>query len=533
VVALTSDKTAVDTSFNQTVKVELVANADVGVSVNGLNCPATSSVLASAKLAVINGRTTVTLPAAANVWRDARIRLSFPATGTASIVACSNDNFAVRPWALGFQARDADWQTAGNARTLDASTESASPTHKAGQPFSLVVSAYDSGGALSTNYAGTPSVTAASCQLPASGCVGGLLQPGSFSGGGGTVSSSTATHSEAGVIKVQLQDDTFAQVDGGDGSTVSDRTAYSPLVTVGRFVPDHFSVIPVSATPGCTAGSTPFTYLGQDGLVTVATLIAQNAQNQTTRNYTGSLARLDLTRYASYGFAALDLPAGSVLGTGAAAPTGSWSQGVALLTQASHVLSKPTVAVVPASVTITTTPLDLDGVTVPSAVTLTSAQRYVHGRLKLGNAFGAASTDLVMSLTAQIWDGSRYVTHSADSCTNFGSAAVGFRNFTSDLTSAETGVSHLVGSSWRLSNGSASLRVARPSAGDGKYRGSSDVFVNLGGDAVCSTGSSMVATGLSHLQDSWSWTSGLCSNPVGRLTYGADRQTWLFRREVY
>lgn len=533
VVALDATKTAVDTGFNQTVKVELVANAALGVDVDSANCPLSSTVLGSAKLAVINGRSTVTLPVVANVWRDARIRLTFPATGTASIVACSNDNFALRPWALGLVARDADWQTAGGARTLDAATESASPTHKAGQPFSLVVSAYDNGGALSTNYAGTPSVASATCSLPSAGCVGGLLQPGNFTGGGGTVTSNTAAYSEVGVIKVQLQDDTFAQVDGTDGSSSTERTALSPLVTVGRFVPDHFSVLPVSVTPGCSLGSSPFTYLGQDSLVTVATLIAQNAQGLTTQNYSGTLARLDLSQYANQGFAALNLPSGSVLGSGAQAPTGLWSQGVALLTRAYHLISKPAVPVAPASITLTTRPVDLDGITVPAAVTLASAQRYVHGRLKLGHAFGAPSTDLVLPLSAQFWDGSRFVTNSADSCTGFDRSAVGFRSFTSDLAAVETGTSHLVGNSWQLSSGVASLRVSRPRGGDGKYRGSSDLFLNLGSDAVCSNGSSTAAVGLGHLQGSWSWSGGVCSNPVGRMTYGADRQTWVFRREMY
>ncbi|MDD0840759.1 carbohydrate-binding domain-containing protein [Curvibacter sp. HBC61] len=533
VVALNALKTEVDTSFNQTVKVEVIANPGLGVDVDNYNCPVSGTVLSTTRVAIINGRSSVTLPVVANAWRDARIRLSFPPTGAASVVTCSNDNFALRPWALGFVARDADWQTAGNARTLDAATETSGPVHKAGQPFTLIASAYDSGGALSTNYAGLPTVAVANCQLPASGCVGGVLQAGAFSGGGGTVISNTAVHSEVGVIQVQLQDDSFAQVDATDGSTSTQRTVYSPLVTVGRFVPDHFSVLPVSATPACTSGSNPFTYLGQDGLLTVATLVAQNAQGQTTRNYTGSLARLDLTQYSFHGFDALNLPSGSVLGSGAQAPSGFWSQGVAFQVQSNHLISKPVAAVAPASVTVTTRPVDLDGVTTPAAVTLASAQRYVFGRLKLGNAFGAPSTDLVLPLSAQYWDGSRFVTHSADNCTGFARSAVGFRNFTSDLTAAETGTSHLVGSSWQLSQGVGSLRVSRPSGGDGKYRGSSDVFINLGTDAVCSNGSSTVAPGLGHLQGRWSWIGGLCSNPVGRMTYGADRQPWVFRREVY
>jgi len=363
--------------------------------------------------------------------------------------------------------------------------------------------------------------------------VGGLFSPGTFSGSGGTVSSSTASYSEVGAINLQLQDATFASVDAADGSSAAELTVYSPVVTVGRFVPDHFAVSAGAVTVGCAApGKTAFTYLGQDALGTQQSLVAQNALNATTQNYTGTLASLDLTSYASYGFGATGLPTGSTLGSGAVAPTGIWVAGVALNTMAHHLFSKPATAVVPASISLLSTPVDTDGVSVASAATLATNQVLRYGRLKLGNTYGATSTDAVLPLAAQYWAVSSFVANPDDGCTTVASTALGFKNYTADLSSAELGASHLVGSSWTLASGAASLRLSKPSAGDGKYRGSVDVFVNLGTDAACTTTGS-TALPLAYLQDAWVWGAASCANPVGRVTLGVEKQKWIYRREMY
>ena len=539
VVALNAGRTAVDTSFAQAVKVELLANADIGTSVNASNCPTSSTVLQTTSVTMASGRSTVSLAAEANVWRDARVRISYPATGTPSVVACSNDNFAIRPASLGLVARDADWETAGNSRTLNGVSAASTTVHKAGQPFTLVVSAYNSAGVLASNYAGSPDVASATCVLPASGCVGGVLTPGAFSGSGGTVTSGTASYSEVGAINLTLKDATFASVDANDGSTPTELTANTNAVGVGRFVPDHFSVTAGAPTQGCAApGKTAFTYLGQDVLTTQHDLVALNAQGATTQNYTGALAGLALNAYASYGFTATGLPSGSTLGTGALVPTGTWVAGVALGTTAHHLINKPVTAVAPASVTIKVAPRDPDGVTVPVAnsvaIPIAVASNLVlrHGRLKLGNAYGSTNTDAVLPLQAQYWGGSSYVLNADDSCTAVGAGGVGFKGYVADLGSTEFNSGHLVGSSWPLSSGVASVRLSRPSGGDGKYRGSADVFINLGADAVCSTsGTSPLA--LSHLQGAWEWGTSICANPVGRVTLGVEKQKWVFRREMY
>jgi hypothetical protein len=533
VVALNSGKTAVDTTYKQVIKVEVLGNVSAGTSLDSSNCPVTYTVLQTTTATLASGRVTVPLPGEPDVWRDARIRMSYPATGTPSLVACSTDNFAIRPASLSVLAQDADWQTGGFARTLNATTATATPVHKAGQPFGLVVSGYNSLGALTSNYNGSPTVASVTCSLPATGCVGGSFAQGTFSGSGGTVNSTTAAYSEVGVISLQMQDASFAGVDTSDGSLTADLTAYSNVVAVGRFVPDHFVVIPGTVTQGCAVpGKTAYTYLGQDSLSTRQTLFAQNALNATTQNYVGSLARLNLASYASYGFSATGMPVGASLGSGSQAPLGTWLAGVATDTLTNHVVSKLVIPAAPASISILATPLDSDGVTVAAPVTVASNQLYRHGRLKLGNAYGATSTDLVLPMTAQYWSGSSYLVNADDGCTTLTSSALGFRNYSADLSTAEMGTSHLVGSSWTLTQGASSLRLSRPSGGDGKYRGSADLFFNLGADAAC-TAAGTTSLLLAYLQDSWPWMGVNCANPIARATFGLEKQKFMFRREIH
>jgi len=35
------------------------------------------------------------------------------------------------------------------------------------------------------------------------------------------------------------------------------------------------------------------------------------------------------------------------------------------------------------------------------------------------------------------------------------------------------------------------------------------------------------------LQDSWPWMGAYCANPIGRATFGVEKQKFMFRREVF
>ena len=92
-----------------------------------------------------------------NAWPNARIRMTYPATGAPTVVACSTDNFAIRPASFGgVTVSDADSVTAGTARALTNTAASGGNVHKAGQPFRIAATAFNAAGAATANYAGSP-----------------------------------------------------------------------------------------------------------------------------------------------------------------------------------------------------------------------------------------------------------------------------------------------------------------------------------------------------------------------------------------
>jgi hypothetical protein len=292
-VALNASRTALAGSFSGSVLVDMIANVTLGTALDANNCPVSGSTLNVGTANMAANRTTYTLPAVADVWRDVRVRIRYPATGATTITACSTDNFAIKPHSLGVAASHADWQSAGTLHALNASGASATPVHKAGRPFTLRVTGYNAVGVVTANYAG--SLTASlNCILPASACVLGVLDSGSFGIAAGTLTSTTASYSEVGAIEATFVDSFWASVDSGDSAaSCSGFHACSGAVAIGRFVPDHFDIS--TNTPAFVPGCGSFTYLGQPfGLDTppIWNVTARNSASATTLNYTGSLFKL-------------------------------------------------------------------------------------------------------------------------------------------------------------------------------------------------------------------------------------------------
>lgn len=322
VVALNLTKTAVLTTFTGAVKVELLNASDNSGALDANNCRntwATIQTLAPnpAFVAADNGRKSVSF-IENNAWKEVRIRVSYPATGAASAIGCSTDNFAIRPNSLNLSIKDTDWQTAGTTRALNNSGAIGGNVHKAGQPFTIRATGYNAAGtpAITSNYDGSPAVQSIACTLPTPTCINGTLTPGAWTAAGGTVTSTTVTYSEVGSFNLILQDSTFASVDTADGTPATCAGYYvcSAATSVGRFVPDHFDVTGL-ITPtfktfnaidaACSAGAAPrrtFTYIGQPfGYVTPpqATIYARNASGTTTTNYSGTLWKIAGTSSSS------------------------------------------------------------------------------------------------------------------------------------------------------------------------------------------------------------------------------------------
>ena len=82
-----------------------------------------------------SGRKTLVGISEPNAWPNARIRMTYPATGAPTIVACSTDNFAIRPASFGsVAASDLTEHHCGAPRALANVVVTGGNVHKAGSP---------------------------------------------------------------------------------------------------------------------------------------------------------------------------------------------------------------------------------------------------------------------------------------------------------------------------------------------------------------------------------------------------------------
>ncbi len=386
-----------------------------------------------------------------NSWQDLRLRMTElnrqgNPTGNQ---ACSTDAFAVRPAFFVFTVTDSDWLNAGTTRTLNGTSATSGPTHKAGRPFTITATAYNGASSpqVTTNYQGSPTVVVKSIVLP-SGCIScttGSLTTPIFTGNNGTISTNQALYSEAGSISVELVDDNFATIDASD-TPLSQREIPSSPVTIGRFVPDHFNVTlmqqPVLG-PACGV----FTYLDQPFGFSIPPIIdisAQNAFGQQVNDYTGNIWRLgDI----SESYAITGNPSGTGLDSTGATHSPSAALGSAgnvsitfsgpflstfrLLTRSPQPLSPvPIPAPFVPTLSLSFPVTDADGVAYvnPSnnsdVYTLTgmgftpASANMRFGRLDLQSAVGSELLPLPVGMITQYWNGTGYQVNTDDSCSS-------------------------------------------------------------------------------------------------------------------
>ncbi|MBC7955010.1 MAG: hypothetical protein H7Y33_03945, partial [Cytophagales bacterium] len=314
VVAMNTGGTGLATSFAGNVKVELLnSSINTGPLNASTGCRSSWTVATGTTSSTLTfvagdqGRKNTTLTVA-NAWRDARVRISYPATGTPTLVGCSSDNFAIRPASFAsFTANDTDLQTAGTTRVLNTVALTGGRVHKAGYPFNLRATVSP---ASATNYTATPLAVTSPCSAGAActATLGTLTH--SLSNSSGVIATNTASYTEAGTFSLQLVDSTFASVDAADGSTATEINITSSTLNVGRFVPDRFGIVTRlgSGTPtfrtfnsSCTQPRS-FTYFGQPfGYVTPpeATVTALNATGGPMVNYPNAKLA-GLTRSQTY-----------------------------------------------------------------------------------------------------------------------------------------------------------------------------------------------------------------------------------------
>lgn len=419
--ALNAAKSAADTSPAGGVLVELLANSTTGVGLDANNCPTTGTALSVGTVTLVSGKASANVPAVARAWRDVRVRMRYPATGTASLTACSTDNFAIRPGAL---------TVPGSSVSPAAPSPTGTPTLMAGNAFTVSAStathATDGYGAtlvLDTTKLSAQDPTDVTA-IKSGGTIGSLTIAPVLK-----VNESPATgqakYTEVGYLNLApgaLRDDTFTVVDQGASG---DCIAFDPAnpgstnwlsatavggkygcsignqatITFGRFTPSAFKT---EVTNAC--GS--FTYSGQPFSLTVT---ARNAAGDTTRNYASKFAK-------------------AITLSDANAATGSWTNGsltasafadgVASRTDAFTFTDKKT-----AERTLLLRAVDTDGVSSASGTEGSTPLR--SGRLRLFDTYGSVSP-LRMPVETQYWSGNSWVKNTGDSCTTAAGSTVAF-----------------------------------------------------------------------------------------------------------
>lgn len=471
--------------------------------------------------------------------------------GSATLNGSSN-TFATKPAAFTLTnvKRTASPQTANPAAT----TASSPVFVKAGEAFTATITAVTSGGAATPSFGKESSpegvLLTPSLVLPTAGNgIPGIVSNGTVAGGSFSAGVATVTnlaYSEVGIMALIPEVADTDYLGAGKVNTLLQASA-----NIGRFIPDHFAVNANSLTPACPVATPfiPFTYFGQNGITTVFTVTAQNSANTTTQNYTGALAKLDLTSYIALGFTATLTPAaaGSTPSVGTPAPSGTWAaygasggSGVATVT-AKHQLSRPTALAGETSAVINAAPNDGE-VPVAAVAAISNPTKLRWGRLQLLNSFGSDLLNLPMQLVAQYYNGSAFTTNTDDSCTALATNNVAVVNPQGGIASASAVT---VAAAGALTAGRGTVTLNKPSSALTGI-GSVDVVLNLGSSGtttICPptqtpslAGTTSAALGFLSTNTcaaSSANSSSFDRNPAARATFGTYKSPLIFLRENY
>lgn len=486
---------SVASAYNGNVVVDLI-DESAGTACAGPTAVVTQSL---SFVSGDNGRKTLSADLLVpDAYKKLRCRVRESA-GSAPVTACSSDRFTVRPQNFSSLNSNANADATG-------SSVSNTPVIAAGNNFTLTANTNTKG------YDGLPKIDPTLLQWPNVPAVinGGRAAPGTgnlsgvFSNAadpatGNGASGSTFNYDEVGYFRIRAQglyDDTFVSGAGAGDSTVDITdcikgsssnvidTSVDPLKKgrygcnfantadtnhFGRFIPHHFTIGPVSMTEACVA-TMPFTYFGQDGVLTSFTMTAKNSADNKTQNYTNIFAKFNPLTYANYGFSLSGAPTGAVLSSGAVAPSGSWLAGVANVS-ATHQITRPTALANETQITINAAPSDGDLVTPTPLFVATTRQRY--GRLKLQSAYGSEMLDLPVPFFAEYRNGDQWIKNVDDSCSLIVAPGVGTgvtfypESASNHLTAGETTAS--ISATGKLVAGDSKLKFSKPGAGNSGY----------------------------------------------------------------
>ena len=594
VVAVNAARTGVNAAYNTNpITVDLLdARNNTGAIAAATDCRSTwVTVISTQSLSPIwtNGRSaTITITAAANAWRDVRVRVTQGAS-----IGCSTDRFSIRP--TGFSSITSAMNNSGT---------SGAPSLKTGQNFTISaltgLTGYDNGSG----------ATLASPQLiplvdNTLGKVAGSPTAGNIGGSFGAASGGTATgaaffYSEVGNFGLAtnaVYDNVFTAVDQpGDCNNVPPNDFSNALVGgqygckfgspaialasgFGRFIPDNFNVI--LNAPAFAPACGTFSYVGQPFTYSTAPVITVTARNgtnnaltnATTVNYAGSYMKLTNASLTgkSYTSASGSLNAAGVIapdpaigynGDGVTVPPPSAGTATLTFNSGSGLFFTRATQVVPfnADIALAINVIDGDGVFYAGnpatfgaatagngmAFSPVTAKEMRFGRLTLGNAFGSELLDLPIPMETQYYNSSgAYITNVDDSCTTLSASnlAFAFVSGTPNLIACETSISPVTTLYFTSGKGSATAppattplpKLTKPGAGN---NGAVDITVNLGAasGSTCMAGASSPASGANKTWLQWKWSGATFDkDPKARATFGIYRSAdeFIYLRENF
>jgi|GEM_PF-1033217 len=501
VVAVNATQTGVNAAFNTNpITVALLDSRDnTGAITASTNCRSTWVLYFSQSISPTwtSGRATVTITAQANAARDVRVRVTQGAN-----VGCSTNRFAIRP-------------TAFTSITSNMTNNGASgaPTLKTGQNFTLSaltgLTGYDNGSGATL---ASPQIIPLIDQTkivgsPTAGAIGGSFSAASS----GTASGASFFYNEVGNFGLSVNaiyDNTFTAVNLPNDCTPDFSNALvsgkygcnfgSPAIAqttgssgFGRFIPDNFNVSLNTPILGTICGT--FSYLGQLFNYTtapIATVTARSGTNNgltnvTTTNYVGSYMKLTnatLTpntttgRYSRFdalgGGTTPALDISNLPAAGSDPVISAFASGVGTLTfnsgsgfiftrgatpsNAFNADMGLSVNIIDAdSVAFGSNPASFGAASAGNGMAFSGGKEIRYGRLKINNAYGSELLPLPVTVTTQYWNGTGFITNTADNCTSLASS-----NFT--LTPGTGGTINTTIQSGTMTSGTGAIRLTKP-----------------------------------------------------------------------
>ncbi|MFZ3223376.1 MAG: LamG domain-containing protein [Rugosibacter sp.] len=524
-VAALNASSTVETSYagvsNLNVTVELVEGS--GATACASRTPLSPAVTQTLTFtAADQGRKASALMTASKAYPDVRCRVT-DANQSPSIIACSTDNFAIRPGTV----------TLSTNASATPPSASAAPTVKAGTAFTLNAATttapadiYTGGLMLDTSRLSAQTSVQDVVQQNG-GVVGALsLTPAMLTTN--TVVTNNATYPEAGFLYLApgaLRDDAFTAVDQASGDCIAGSLSdvrvggkygcaigNAAMVALGRFIPDHFATA-VSAACGS------FTYSGQPFPLT---LTAKNLVGGVTQNYSAAFAK-----------AATLSSANGVGGTFSPNPLlpGVFMNGVAdLATVPTVSFAFASKLTAPTALVVRTT--DSDGISSATGSPIVEGSLLLRaGRLRLMNTYGSELLPIRVPVQSEFYTGAGWQVNAADNCTAFPTNALAVSNVVGNAPVLSAVTPNPVS----LLNGKAMLTF-NPTALAGRFDLAADLNAT-GADTSCNATHGGTAANLTWLQGFWSSVCGgtpaWAQDPNARIQLGAPRAPYIYLRERY